>query len=101
MLMAEDVGLVEQAVEAKRQSLDEAEPLSPVEVEAPEPSPERVSDADPAGQRPDDAVLALRKPLRRRDEDHLASVATQPCLVCGRQPCDAHHLRFAQPPALG
>jgi hypothetical protein len=24
-----------------------------------------------------------------------------PCLVCGRRPADAHHLRFAQAPALG
>ena len=28
-------------------------------------------------------------------------MAAQPCLVCGRQPADAHHLRFAQPRALG
>jgi len=25
----------------------------------------------------------------------------RPCLICGRQPSDPHHLRFAQPPALG
>jgi len=29
------------------------------------------------------------------------SVAKQPCLVCGRSPADAHHLRFAQSPTLG
>jgi hypothetical protein len=28
-------------------------------------------------------------------------VASQQCLACGRSPADAHHLRFAQPPALG
>jgi hypothetical protein len=28
-------------------------------------------------------------------------VASQPCLICGRQPSDPHHLRFAQPRALG
>jgi hypothetical protein len=28
-------------------------------------------------------------------------VAAQPCLVCQRFPCDAHHLKFAQPRALG
>ena len=28
-------------------------------------------------------------------------VAKQSCLVCGRKPCDAHHLRFAQSRALG
>jgi hypothetical protein len=29
------------------------------------------------------------------------SVAKQPCLVCGRRPTDAHHLRFAQSSTLG
>ena len=28
-------------------------------------------------------------------------MAKEPCLVCGRSPADAHHLRFAQTPALG
>ena len=28
-------------------------------------------------------------------------MAAQPCLVCGRHPSDPHHLRFAQPRALG
>jgi hypothetical protein len=28
-------------------------------------------------------------------------VATRPCIICGRIPSDAHHLRFAQPRALG
>jgi hypothetical protein len=36
-----------------------------------------------------------------RDKQHLRFVADQPCLVCGREPCDPHHLRFAQPRALG
>jgi hypothetical protein len=36
-----------------------------------------------------------------RDGDHRKFVSTQPCLVCGRSPADAHHLRFAQPRALG
>jgi hypothetical protein len=46
-------------------------------------------------------VLALPTPRRIRDRDHVKSVAKQPCLVCGRDPADAHHLRFAQAPALG
>jgi len=36
-----------------------------------------------------------------RDRDHVRSVAQHPCLVCGRRPADAHHLRFAQSKALG
>jgi hypothetical protein len=43
----------------------------------------------------------LPKLSRRRDKDHLRFIMTEPCAVCGRQPCEAHHLRFAQPRALG
>jgi len=46
-------------------------------------------------------VLALPVPRRVRDREHVKSIAKQPCLVCGRRPADAHHLRFAQLPALG
>jgi hypothetical protein len=38
---------------------------------------------------------------RIRDREHVRSVAKQACLVCGRRPADAHHLRFAQSRALG
>ena len=41
------------------------------------------------------------EPRRVRDRDHVRFVAKQPCLICGRQPSDAHHLRFAQSRALG
>ena len=46
-------------------------------------------------------ILALPVPRRIRDREHVKSVAKQPCLVCGRRPADAHHLRFAQSSALG
>ena len=49
----------------------------------------------------DKNVLALPAPRRMRDRDHVKSVAQQPCLICGRRPADAHHLRFAQSRALG
>jgi hypothetical protein len=49
----------------------------------------------------DKTVLALPAPRRIRDREHVKSVAKLPCLVCGRTPADAHHLRFAQSPALG
>jgi hypothetical protein len=45
--------------------------------------------------------VALMKPARARDKDHLRSIALQPCAVCGRQPCEAHHIRYAQARALG
>jgi hypothetical protein len=62
-----------------------------------------VDGAAAEGQRPATAetVLPLRKPVRRRNKVHLAFVAAQPCLVCQRSPCDAHHLKFAQPRTLG
>ena len=46
-------------------------------------------------------VLSLPAPRRVRDCDHVKLGAKQPCLVCGRRPADAHHLRFAQSRALG
>lgn len=49
----------------------------------------------------DKSVLTFAEPRRLRDKDHLRFVAQQPCLICGRSPSDAHHLRFAQPRALG
>ena len=49
----------------------------------------------------DKSVLTIAEPKRLRDKAHLRFVASQPCLVCGRQPSDPHHLRFAQPRALG
>jgi hypothetical protein len=41
------------------------------------------------------------KTIRLRDKDHRKFVSSQPCIICGRTPADAHHLRFAQPRALG
>jgi hypothetical protein len=49
----------------------------------------------------DKRELTHPEPRRIRDKDHLRFVASQPCLICGRTPADAHHLRFAQSRALG
>jgi hypothetical protein len=49
----------------------------------------------------DKSALSLPVPRRIRDRDHVRLVAKQPCLVCGRRPADAHHLRFAQSRTLG
>ena len=49
----------------------------------------------------DKTQLTIAEPKRLRDKAHLKFVASQPCLVCGRQPSDPHHLRFAQPRAIG
>jgi hypothetical protein len=49
----------------------------------------------------DKSVLATGAPKRIRDRAHLKYVASQPCLICGRHPTQAHHLTFAQPRARG
>jgi ERF superfamily len=51
--------------------------------------------------RVDKSVLALPERPRLRDRAHVKYVASQSCLICGRCPSDAHHLRFAQHRALG
>src|SRR5262245_32211470 len=72
---------------AKEQAVA-APPLAPA---AAEPTPAKI----------DKSQLAIAELKRLRDKEHLKFVATQPCLVCGRQPSDPHHLRFAQPRAIG
>jgi hypothetical protein len=49
----------------------------------------------------DKSQLTIGEPKRLRDKAHLRFVASKPCLICGRQPSDPHHLRFAQPRAIG
>jgi ERF superfamily len=44
---------------------------------------------------------ATAKTIRLRDKEHCKFVATRPCVVCGRTPAEAHHIRCAQPRALG
>jgi hypothetical protein len=51
--------------------------------------------------RPEGASPTSMKPRRSRDKDHIRFIARQPCTVCGRKPCEAHHIRFAQSRALG
>ncbi len=48
----------------------------------------------------DKSALTLSTPKRHRSKEHLRFVASQPCLVCGRTPAQAHHIRFAQPKGL-
>jgi hypothetical protein len=66
-------------------------------------APETTSPTTPAvvAARIDKSTLFFPEPKRLRDKAHLRFVAAQPCLICGRQPSDPHHLRFAQPRALG
>jgi len=110
-LTTADAGAVENAYRAvldasDRDVLDDfSEPGSDG---LPNPEPEAVSaviggvpqiiDPKPPA---DQLVAPLRKPVRARNKSHLIFVAAQPCLICQRSPCDAHHLKFAQPRTLG
>ena len=48
----------------------------------------------------DKSVLTLAEPKRIRCKEHLRFVASQPCLICGRVPSHAHHVRYAQSKGL-
>jgi hypothetical protein len=49
----------------------------------------------------DKSVLTIAEPKRIRSKEHLRFVAQQPCLICGRKPSHAHHVRYAQDRGLG
>ena len=104
-LTAEDARLIEQAFQRKLAEIDK-EPDAPSvgATAAPEFSqlpatPEAPAEA--SRETIDKSVLAFPEPRRQRNKIHLRYVAKQPCVICGRQPCDAHHLRFAQTRGLG
>jgi DNA recombination protein Rad52 len=44
----------------------------------------------------DKSTLAISEPKRIRCKEHLRYVASQPCIICGRSPSHAHHVRYAQ-----
>ena len=87
-LLAEDAVVVEQAFTARLDVFNRD--LEPV-ADGPKSAPKSQEAVD----------LGFGKVQRRRDKGHCAFVAAKPCLVCGRQPADAHHLRFVQPRAMG
>jgi DNA recombination protein Rad52 len=69
-----------------RSNADTAPPLAPLQADL---------------ARIDKSKLTIAEPKRLRDKAHLKFVASQPCVICGRNPCDPHHLRCAQPRAIG
>jgi hypothetical protein len=104
LVMADARG-VERAYEAlltrSQSPLESAEPLSPESwiLTADEPASATVADQTDSTRK--ERVFPIEKSIRKRNKAHLAFVASQPCLVCQRTPCDAHHLQFAQPRSLG
>jgi hypothetical protein len=49
----------------------------------------------------DKSALTIGEPRRLRNLYHLRRVAARPCLVCGRNRTQAHHLKYLQPNAMG
>jgi hypothetical protein len=88
----------------KRRRPEQAPPSAP-----PRPYPHASAPSQPEAPPVNNAVLwhvdktalPLSESRRYRDRAHLEFVASQPCLLCGRQPSDPHHLRFMQPRAMG
>jgi hypothetical protein len=95
-LSAEDARSVEAAFEARIRQLEDGKSAAMVEESAPSSKVELIE----AGASME-TVLIIKKPVRDRDRHHLKFVSTQACLVCGRTPSDAHHVKFAEQPAMG
>ena len=123
MLTSADAEAIEQAFRTKMHAFERTEVHKPI---VPAPSgdgPNKLDDGPQPNAPGSDAAVTpsrtiiggpnaarmengqnatiLLKPLRKRDKAHRDFVCTQPCLVCGRKPSDAHHVRFGQPRALG
>ena len=104
-LMAADASAVESAFAQRLFLLEEAElNSSPAQhdgrLKAGEPEEAGAAQA-PSPVSNGESRPVLKKGIRLRDKEHRKFVASKPCLVCGRAPSDPHHLRFAQPRALG
>jgi hypothetical protein len=113
-MTAEDAHRVEEVFRARLAVFPNPDPAAPEEssrIEPPSRSPRgprmRRNRRATGGEKRlhtkgiDKSILVFPEPRRIRDRDHVRYVAKQPCLICGRQPCDAHHLRFAQSRAMG
>lgn len=94
--------------------LDPPAPTAPVAVSSPPdaetstfPGDRPIPPAEPEDTKgdvnapdADGGALLIPKTRRLRSPQHLAHVRSQPCLVCGRNPADAHHVRYIQPRAM-
>jgi ERF superfamily len=107
-LNSPDTRLVEEAFQSRMTTIgiaDAGDPPSPVSTGDPGQAPATrnatASRRASKSSRVDKSVLALPERPRLRDRAHVKYVASQSCLICGRCPSDAHHLRFAQHRALG
>jgi hypothetical protein len=58
-----------------------------------EPAPSTTASVEPRQKK---SALPLAELKRIRSKEHLRFVAQQPCVICGRTPAHAHHIRYAQ-----
>ena len=94
-LSATDALAVEAAFTTRLSQLDETEHPDAREVTVEQRA------VLPRGKPNRETVSVISKPVRERDRHHLKFVASQPCVICGRIPSDAHHIKFAELPAMG
>ena len=110
-LMADDARIIEEAFQAKMAALGTEQQDGTNAAAASDNAGDRVLQIPEQTSPPDRSRQGAElsgtkgavpfKPRRLRNKRHREFVATQACVVCGRKPSDAHHLRFAQPRALG
>jgi ERF superfamily protein len=102
-----DARMVEDAFRAKIASLENDDRVGgTAPASTPEPEGRAATNADAltaalGASQVDKSVLSFPETRRLRDKVHIKWVSKHPCVICGRQPSDPHHLRFAQPRALG
>ena len=112
-LLEADARIVEAAYQTKLEDaarpstnmVDQAPALDREQNLSPEPLPATAAGTEAALQpslpgQPEAGLAHPKELPRKRSKAHLLFVRDQPCLVCQQTPCDAHHLKFAQPRAL-
>src|SRR5271170_7973703 len=100
-----EAGAEEGAEQAEASSSEGAGAGSDGAAAGSDPADVSLAVVEQAGDPIDDEAAArprlAAKTIRLRDKEHRKFVSRQPCIVCGRSPAEPHHLRFAQPRALG
>ena len=105
-----DAETVEASFRERLATIEGGQPGSRISEAVGDPSAEHPQEQSqalggPETPAPETTVVRRRrlaaKTIRLRDKEHCKFVATRPCVVCGRTPAEAHHIRFAQPRALG
>jgi hypothetical protein len=94
-LVEADAMAVEIAYERKLGALAISESGVPEDGSRTEGVANEISDAPKVG------LAFPKEPPRKRSTAHLLFVRGQPCVICKQTPRDPHHLKFAQPRALG